>query len=215
MPAIERAIAQAEQRARRVLVDLGRDLHAARVSRGLSQASVASAAGLIQAQVSRIERSVYPSVTVDALARLAAAVGLELSLRLYPGGQPLRDKAHIALLDQFRRALGPDWTWAAEVPLPIPGDKRAWDRLATRPGVAIGVEGETRPTDMQELGRRLALKKRDGGVDRMILVLADTEWCRRIVRLNDLEDAFPVPGRIALKALAAGRDPGGDAIVLI
>ena len=215
MPAIERAIAQAEQRARRVLVDLGRDLHAARVSRGLSQASVASAAGLIQAQVSRIERSVYPSVTVDALARLAAAVGLELSVRLYPGGQPLRDKAHIALLDRFRRALGPDWTWAAEVPLPIPGDKRAWDRLATRPGVAIGVEGETRPTDMQELGRRLALKKRDGGVDRMILVLADTEWCRRIVRLNDLEDAFPVPGRIALKALAAGRDPGGDAIVLI
>ena len=40
-------------------------------------------------------------------------------------------------------------------------------------------EGETRPTDIQELARRLALKKRDGGVDRLILVLKDTEWCRR------------------------------------
>jgi hypothetical protein len=82
-------------------------------------------------------------------------------------------------------------------------------------GIRIGVEGETRPTDMQELGRRLALKKRDGGVDRLILVLADTEWCRRLVRLNDLDAAFPIPGRVALRALAEGRDPAGDAIVLI
>ena len=82
-------------------------------------------------------------------------------------------------------------------------------------GVVIGIEGETRPTDMQELGRRLALKKRDGGVDRLILVLADTAWCRRLIRLNDLDAAFPVPGKVALRALGEGRDPGGDAIVLV
>jgi hypothetical protein len=136
-------------------------------------------------------------------------------VRLYPGGEPIRDKAHVALLARFRKAVGEGWTWAAEVPLPIPGDKRAWDRVLRGDGVVVGVEGETRPTDMQELQRRLALKKRDGGVDRLILVLADTEWCRRLVRLNDLEAAFPVPGRVALKALAEGRDPGGDSIVLI
>jgi hypothetical protein len=99
--------------------------------------------------------------------------------------------------------------------LPIPGDKRAWDRVLRGAGVVIGVEGETRPTDMQELARRLSLKKRDGGVDHLILVLSDTEWCRRLVRLNDLGEAFPIPGRAALKALGEGRDPGGDAIVLI
>ncbi|MEP6893656.1 MAG: hypothetical protein ABI927_07725 [Gaiellaceae bacterium] len=49
----------------------------------------------------------------------------------------------------------------------------------------------------------------------MILVLADNEWCRRLVRLNDLDAAFPIPGNVALKALGEGRDPGGDAIVLI
>ena len=84
-----------------------------------------------------------------------------------------------------------------------------------RPGLAVGIEAETRPTDMQELGRRVALKKRDGGVDRVILVLADTEWCRRIVRLNDLHEAFPIPGKVVLRALSDGRDPGGDAIVMI
>jgi hypothetical protein len=136
-------------------------------------------------------------------------------VRLYPGGEPIRDKAHVALLARFRKAVGAGWTWAAEVPLPIPGDKRAWDRVLRGDGVVVGVEGETRPTDMQELQRRLALKKRDGGVDRLILVMTNSEWCRRLLRLNDLDAAFPVPGKAALKALADGRDPGGDSVVLI
>lgn len=215
MTAIERAMDQARQRARRLLLEMGRELRVARVSRGLSQATVALAAGQTQAQVSRIERGLYPGVTLDALARLAAALGLEPSLKVYPAGQPIRDKAHIALLDRFRRTVGPGWEWAAEVPLPISGDRRAWDRTIKRANMTIGVEAETRPTDMQELGRRLALKKRDGRVDRLILVLADTDWCRRIVRLNDLDRAFPIPGRVALKALGEGRDPGGDSVILI
>jgi transcriptional regulator with XRE-family HTH domain len=181
----------------------------------LSQGAVAAASGISQAQLSLIERGLYPGVRIEALACLCAVVGLELSIKAYPGGQPLRDRAHVELLERFHRAVGAAWTWAAEVPLPIPGDKRAWDRFLRGVGITIGIEGETRPTDLQELGRRLALKKRDGGVDRLILVLADTEWCRRLVRLNDLDAAFPIPGKVALKALAEGRDPGGDAIVLI
>jgi transcriptional regulator with XRE-family HTH domain len=215
MAAIQRAISQAEQRARQLITQLGREINVARVTRGLSQIAVARSAGLTQSQVSRIERGLYPSVRVEALARLATSVGLELSVRLYPAGQPLRDRAHVALLERFRRAVSSSWSWATEVPLPIPGDKRAWDRVLRGAGVVIGVEGETRPTDAQELARRLTLKKRDGGVDRLILVLADTHWCRRLIRLNDLDGTFPVPGKVALKALAEGRDPGGDAIVLI
>ena len=68
---------------------------------------------------------------------------------------------------------------------------------------------------MQELQRRLALKKRDGQVDRLILVMPNSDWCRRLIRLNDIEGMFPVPGKVALRALADGRDPGGDAIVLV
>jgi len=217
MTAVERRTALASQRAIRLLIEMGRELHAARVTHGLSQAVVAAAAGLTQAQVSRIERGLYPGVTLDALARLAATVGLDLSVKLYPAGQPIRDQGHVALLARFRKAVGEEWKWAAEVPLPIPGDKRAWDRLLAgiRSEVTVGIEAETRPTDMQELQRRVSLKKRDGGVDRVVLVLADTAWCRRLVRLNDVSEAFPIPGKVALKALAEGRDPGGDAIVLI
>jgi transcriptional regulator with XRE-family HTH domain len=215
MAGVRRAIAQAEQRARRALLEIGREIHDARVARGLSQAAVANAAGLTQSQVSRIERGLCVTVRIDALGRLAAAVGLDLSMKLYPGGQPLRDHAHIALLERFQQAVGHAWTWSSEVPLPIPADRRAWDRVMRGAAITIGVEGETRPTDMQDLGRRLALKKRDGGVDRLILVLANTDWCRRLIRLNDLDTAFPIQGKTALKALAEGRDPGGDAIILI
>lgn len=215
MAAIERIVASASQRADRLLTEIGREIHTARVTRGLSQTAVAAAAGLMQAQVSRVERSLYPGITIDALARLCAVVGLELSVKLYPAGQPLRDEAHVQLLDRFKRVVGARWRWASEVPLPMPGDKRAWDRMLKGADLSIGIEGETRPTDMQELGRRLGLKRRDGGVDRLILVLADTRWCRQLVRLNELGSSFPIPGRDALKALAEGRDPGGDAIVLI
>lgn len=97
----------------------------------------------------------------------------------------------------------------------MPGDRRAWDRLLRGEDVVIGVEGETRPIDMQELQRRLALKKRDGGVDRLILVMPNSDWCRRLIRLNDLGAAFPISGSVALKLLSEGRDPGGDAVILI
>jgi transcriptional regulator with XRE-family HTH domain len=170
---------------------------------------------LTQSQVSRIERGQSTPPRIDVLGRLAAAIGLDLSIKLYPGGQPLRDTAHIALFRRFRHAVGRAWSWSGEVPLPIPGDRRAWDRVIRGAGINIGVEGETRPTDMQELQRRLSLKKRDGGVDRLILVLADTEWNRRLVRLNDLEGAFQIPGKVALRLLAEGRDPGGDAVILM
>jgi hypothetical protein len=64
------------------------------------------------------------------------------------------------------------------------------------------------PDLQEELERRLAIKKRDGRVDRLVLVLSNTDWCRRLVREHEreLETAFPLPGRIALSALAEGRD---------
>lgn len=215
MPAADRTRARAADRVGRILSQVGRELRAARVSRGLSQHVVAHAAGISQAQLSEVERGTYPTAPLSTFVGVAATLGLDLSLRLFPAGEPIRDRAHAALLARFRKAVGEGWQWAAEVPLPIAGDRRAWDRTMRRGGLLIGVEAETRPTDLQELQRRLALKKRDGQVDRLILVLADTDWCRRLLRLNDIEATLPVPGKVALRALAEGRDPGGDSVVLV
>ena len=149
--------------------------------------------------------------------RAAAVVGLELNVRAFPVGSPLRDRAHLELLERFRLLLACEVGWAPEVPLPNAGDKRAWDALNRIGAVRIGVEAETRARDSQALQRRLMLKHRDGGVDHVILLLADTRHNRAFVRSAGAGflAEFPVPGQVALERLAAGEDPGGSAIILV
>jgi hypothetical protein len=81
----------------------------------------------------------------------------------------------------------------------------------------VGVEAELRPTDLQALQRRIALKKRDGLVDRVVLVLADTRHNRSLLRLvgDSLRDSFPIQGRAARAALRSASDSGADLLILV
>lgn len=58
---------------------LGRAVAAIRQEQGLTQTALARATSIQQAEISRIERG-HGNPTVDTLARLAAALGRELSL---------------------------------------------------------------------------------------------------------------------------------------
>jgi hypothetical protein len=102
-----------------------------------------------------------------------------------------------------------------EVPLPIPGDRRAWDAVIRGTGWHLPAEAETRPRDMQALDRRIALKLRDAGFEDVLLVLLDSAANRRLVRSGALPSRFVVQGRSALARLAEGRDPGGSALILL
>jgi hypothetical protein len=103
----------------------------------------------------------------------------------------------------------------------LPGDRRAWDAVITDRGGApawrVGVEAETRPRDLQALERRLAIKARDGNVDAVVLLLANTRHNRDLVqgREADWRERFPLAGRRALELLGARVKPPGDAIVLL
>ena len=90
-------------------------------------------------------------------------------------------------------------------------------RPRVRQRLALGVEVETLPRDAQALVRRLNLKRRDGEVDGVILVLRDTRRARlfRQEAAAELGAAFPVPGLDALRRLRVGADPGGSALILI
>lgn len=63
---------------------LGRVLHSARKSHGLTQAEVAAQLGLSQKRVSALEHN-PASLTADQLLRLCAALGLELAIVPKPG----------------------------------------------------------------------------------------------------------------------------------
>jgi transcriptional regulator with XRE-family HTH domain len=213
----EKADDRAKREAHGALIGAGRDIRRSRLNHDLSQHTAGRSIGMSASAWSRLERGVSPCLPVVDLARAAAVVGLDLTVRLHPGGKPVRDQAHLDLLERFRVRLGGGVRWQTEVPLPDRGDRRAWDALARVLKVRIGIEAETRARDSQDLQRRLVLKRRDGRVDHVVLLLADTRHNRRFVRVAGagfLAD-FPIPGPVALACLSRADDPGGSAIVLL
>lgn len=56
---------------------------------GLSQADLARRIGTKQTGIARMERSGYHGYTVTTLAKIAAATGARLEVRLVPGGRPV------------------------------------------------------------------------------------------------------------------------------
>jgi transcriptional regulator with XRE-family HTH domain len=205
-------------RARSILADIGREIREARQEHSLNQTVVARAARTSRAQVSRIELAQAPQATVLELARVLAVVGLELSARAYPAGEPIRDSAHLALIARLRARIAPAISWRAEVPVARAGDLRAWDVVMVARGSRLGVEAETRPRDIQALLRRIALKRRDDpSIGAVVLLLANTRHNRNVWREHHdaLLADFPVSGEDALSALAMGRAPSGCAVVLL
>lgn len=71
--------------------------------------------------------------------------------------------------------------------------------------------------DIQALGRRMQLKKHDSGVTRMLLVVRGTRRNRESLRelLPSLRGTFPLGSREILRALADGRDPGADGLMVL
>ena len=213
----ERRVDVGAARGRALTATVLAELHEGRLDRGLGGADIARAVGISPSQYSRIERGLTDSLSIEQASVLLAAVGLELSVRAHPGGEPLRDAAHAALIGRFRATLHRSLRLHTEVPFPTPGDRRAWDVVILGAGWRHGVEAETRPRDRQALERRLALKLRDGDVSSMSLLLLDSRHNRDFVRAHGdiLAERFPIPGRRTLELLHAGVNPAGSSIILL
>jgi transcriptional regulator with XRE-family HTH domain len=219
----ERPIDRGRRLARVDLLKIGGEIRDARHILGRSIAHVAAAAGLSPSQAGRIERAVLATASLDQLARLGSAVGLDVRVRAFAGPDPVRDAPQIALLARLQERLHPDLTLRTEVPLEIVGDQRAWDgcigRLRDRQDrvCELPVEAETRLVDIQAQTRRITLKARDGGRDHVLLLVSDTHRNREAIRYAGplLRELFPVSGRSVLRALAEGQHPGGSGILAL
>jgi transcriptional regulator with XRE-family HTH domain len=216
MPAVIRALDEAARRARHTRGQIADDLREARLRAGLSQTAVGRALGCSAATISRVERGLVPKVTLEFLARHGAAVGLVLRVNVFPGGSPIRDAGQLRLLKRLEPNIGPGLRWSLERPVGR-DDLRAFDAAAVRPGLRIGFDAWSRVRDLQAQARASIQKMVDSGVERLILVLADTEANRRAVRDagEALRRAFPVGSRKVLQALRGGNDPGGNGIVFL
>lgn len=203
--------------ARHALATIGQEFREARLAAGLTQRHVADIVGISHTELSRIERGLALWVPFETLAVIAAVLGLDLPLRAFSAGGPIRDRAQLELLAKFRAVLPTDLTWRTEVPLRIERDLRAWDAVVGGHGWHVPIDAETRLRDVQAVSRKVALKRRDDGAEIMILLVADTRHNRQILRLAkpDLVAEFPVTGRAMLAALSSRERPIWSAIVVL
>lgn len=209
---------RADRRAAALLGRLGSELRTARNAAGLTQRDIARVAGCSPTEVSRIERGVAPWVDVMTLIRLATVVGLDLWIRMYPGGEPLRDAAHLRLTEALTAMVGNALTIRGEVPVGDIRDRRAWDlTLTDLRGRICGTELETRIVDAQAQMRRITQKQQDARVDRLLVVVADTRANRIAVRsaVALLGSSLVIDDPFALRALAVGELPPRDALIFL
>jgi hypothetical protein len=136
----------------------------------------------------RIEGGKLPSLSILVASRIAAVLGLDLSVRVYPGENPLRDAASLTRLARVQGVVGLPLSWRTEVPLPSapqrPFEQRAWDAAVTGANRRTTMEMEMRINDAQALERRIELKRRDDPSDSFVLLVADSHSNRRVLREN-------------------------------
>jgi transcriptional regulator with XRE-family HTH domain len=194
MPSRQNPVHDAIRRSEWIRMEIGAELRIARVSAGFTQRQVGRAIGRSASRISRIEGARVPRLSLEELSMAAAAVGMKLYVRIYP---------------QWRRQL--------EAPMPIPGDLRAVDELIRTDECACAVEAYTRLADV---GRQLRLsrtKQRDIKADRLIWVVKGSRANRRLLHEAGplLIQELPVGTRSAMRALAAGEDPGADCLIVL
>ncbi len=211
-----RGLDEAVRRAERAGLTIADELREARLAHGLSQDEVGRALGLSRSWVSILERGRARDLTIARLAKHAAVLGLRLSVKLYPVGEPIRDAGQLRYITTFARRVERAWRVRLEVPISLPGDLRAVDLVLD--GVCmVAVEVVTRLRDVQAVVRAGQLKQRDIGAQRLIIVVAATHSNRRALAAarNALAATFDLDSRRTMAELTAGRDPGRDAIVLL
>jgi transcriptional regulator with XRE-family HTH domain len=188
------------------------DAHEARLAAGLSQQTVALAIGTSRQGLSRLEHAVEPIDLIE-LARYGAAVGLDISIRAYPAGEPIRDVGQVRLLERFFDRLHPSWRRAIEVPVGDHG--QAWDAVAWKPGARVAVEALTRIRDIQAQSRPILRKLALDAVDALVLLVAETVPNRRALHAASevLSHDFPLGTRAVMAALAVGEPPAAHGIV--
>ena len=204
--------------ARRLIARLGTELRETRLAAGVSQASVARAAGISRSTLSRIEREDLRDPTFVTVCRLGRALGLAPSFRFFPVGMPVRDAPQLSLLARFSKIVAPPLATLREIALPLDGDHRAWDAMITGADEQAFVEAESHLGDVQAFERRVALKLRDDPRARIvILVLTRSAHHRALLaeHRESLRSMFPLDGVAVLRPLREGRLPPLSGLVLI
>jgi len=204
---------------------IGRSIRALRHRRGWRQRDLARAAGISQAQVSRIERDQTDAVSLGVLRGCIAALEGYLWVDIRWRGEALDflvDEDHAALQEWAARWLADcGWEVLAEVSFNHYGDRGRIDLLAYHAAsrrLAV-IEIKSRIEDAQDTVGRLDIKVRlapeiarergwlPASVTAVLLVADGRTSRRRVADHPGLFGRFALRGRPAFAWLRRPRDP--------
>src|SRR5262249_12907529 len=97
---------------------IGGQVLALREDVGVAGAALARCAGIDPAHLMRIERGAV-NASPEVLVAIAACLGSDVSVRLFPGAAPrLHDRFQAPMVDALVRYAGKAWRAQPEVPVP-------------------------------------------------------------------------------------------------
>jgi len=209
------------QRAKVLRSLIGRELRVARLAIGLTQRVVAQRAGLSQGAISQIERDAR-GFSLSAYARAVAAVGHELSVRVFPAASvSLRDRGQLELAQRIAMGMSPGWSCELEAPI-SPDGLRAADLLCSSANELCLIEIFRSMADFQAQLRpaqlkREALASRHSRPVHLVIAVPDTVTVRRRIREFGglVNKTLPVSSQRIWSALRNGGLIGGDGIVFV
>jgi transcriptional regulator with XRE-family HTH domain len=207
-------------------VQVGSIIRAVRIRRGMSQAQVATEAGLSRALVSQIERGGLEDTSVRNIRRVAGAVGVSLPFDPSWRGAELAsllDERHALLVrDVVKRLTAVGWQTIPEHTFNVWGERGSVDVLAWQPlrRALLIIEVKTKVADLQDLlstmdrKRRLApaMAKALGWKPLRIgsvLVLPGETWARNAVERFGPVFGAALPAR-TVEVTRWLAQPGGD-----
>ena len=144
----------AVRRADTLVRDLAEDFRRLREDAGVTQRALARTAGVDQAAVSRLE-SGHGRPTIETYARLSAALGSDLSVRVFPNtGPAIRDRHQARISEAIISMIGRRWTAVPEVGVRQP--VRGWIDLVLvdhTNAVIVAVEVQSMLNRLEQLVR--------------------------------------------------------------
>jgi transcriptional regulator with XRE-family HTH domain len=105
------------RRADRWRHEIGEEFRHARLRLGLSQREVAAAARVDRADYSRIERGKLARLSIETACRVGAVLGLDVSVKVFPGGRSIRDSGQAPRLQRILECIGDPLRFRLEMPL--------------------------------------------------------------------------------------------------
>lgn len=212
--AFERGALQAS---RRVRAAAGADVLRQRTDAGVTRSELARAAGVDPSYLGRIETG-DASPSIDTYARLGAALGSDLSLRLYPNtGPTIRDRHQARIAEALLGLIHPRWQAFAEVAVRRPS--RGWIDVGLhdpRASVFVAVEIQSELRRLEQLIRwssekAASIPSWDGWAHlgaapelSQLLLVRDSRATRAVARefRRLLSTAYPADPEEALAALS-------------